>query len=288
MLVTMRGLNRRGRAWRFVRRRRMLVASGSVLAVLLFVAVFGETISPHSYSEVTTARLFGPSWEHPFGTDQLGRDLLARVIVGARTSILVGLGVASIGSVLAVSVGLSSGIVGGRYDMLLQRLVDVIMAFPTLILLITVVSLIGTGSVQIILAIAFSTMVSQSRVVRGAVMGTKILPYVEAAEVVGATRLRIAVRHILPNIMSAVLVLASLTVGVAILIEASLSFLGFGIPPPRPSWGGLLSGDSRLFMFSAPWLAIFPGLVLAITVIAVNMFGDALRDILDPRLRRSA
>ena len=192
---------------------------------------------------------------------------------------------AALSTALAVLIGLSSGLIGGYYDILVQRLVDAIMAFPTLILLITIVGLIGTGLFEIIVAIAFSTSVSQSRTVRSAVIATKFLPYIEAAQVLGATRLRIALRHVLPNIMSPILIIASLIVGVAILIEASLSFLGFGIPPPRPSWGGLLSGDTRLFMLTSPWLAIFPGLVLAIVIISVNMFGDSLRDLLDPRLR---
>lgn len=281
--------NLRARSGRFVRRQPVLAASGLVIVLILFVAVFGEAISPHSYSEVAVPeRLLGPSWEHPFGTDNLGRDMLARVIAGARTSVLVGLAAALLGTSLAVLIGLSSGFVGGYYDMLIQRLVDAIMAFPTLILLITIVSLIGTGLVEIVVAISFSTAVIQSRTIRSAAIATKAVPYVEAATVVGATQLRIARVHILPNIMSTVLVIATLAVGFAILIEAALSFLGHGIPPPRASWGRLMSGDSRMFMFSSPWLGIFPGLAITITVIAVNMFGDSIRDLFDPRLRRRA
>ena len=264
----------------------MMLVTGLIMLAFVFVALFGETIAPRSFTEqLLDERLEGPSLRHPFGTDNLGRDMLSRTIVGARTSILVGFSVALIGTVLTTMVGLSSGFVGGWYDLVMQRFVDAIQSFPGLILLLVLVTVVGASLWNIVFVISFSLMFQGSRTVRSAAIGTKANPYVEASTAIGASRARTAVRHILPNIMSPILIIATLAVGTAIIIESALAFLGFGIPPPRVSWGGLISGDTKTFMFTAWWMMAFPAVALSIAVLTVNMFGDALRDVLDPRLR---
>ena len=275
-------------ALRFARREPLLTGTSAVLLGLVVVALLGEAIAAHSATEqVLDDRLQGLSWSHPFGTDHLGRDLFARTIVGARTSVIVGLSVMGLGTALALLLGLASGSVGGWCDLLVQRLVDAVMAVPALLFLIALVSVVGAGMVEIVAGISFVVMINSSRTVRGAVIAARAQPYVDAAQALGASRWRVALRHVLPNIVSPVLIVASLNVGYAILMEASLSFLGFGVPPPTPTWGGLIARETRLYMFNAPWLAVFPGLALTTTVLAVNLFGDALRDRLDPRTRRA-
>jgi peptide/nickel transport system permease protein len=210
--------------------------------------------------------------------------MLSRVIYGARVSVIVGLAGSAIGTLIAIVIGTVSAYVGGRLDLIVQRFVDGVMCLPGLVLLMVVISMIGPGMWSVILTLGVLFGISSSRIIRGAVIGIKNNVYVAAAIAIGAPTIKILTRHILPNIMAPVIILFSLRVPAVIVTEASLSFLGFGIPPPTPSWGGMLGSMARPYMLSAPWMVIWPGLALAIVVYGINMYGDAARDILDPRL----
>ena len=259
---------------------------GAITLLLLLTGIFADILAPYGMNEVNRdAFLAPPSREFPLGTDNLGRDLLSRVIYGARISIIVGLAASAISTVGSTLLGLVSGYVGGRLDLLLQRAVDAIMAIPGLIMLLVIMALVGPGMLEIILVLGLGGAIGGSRIVRGEVIKVKENVYTQAATAVGSRTSGILARHILPNVMAPIIVLFSITVPGMILTEASLSFLGLGIPPPAPSWGGMLGGSGRRYMFLAPWMVIWPGLALAIVVYGVNMFGDALRDVLDPRLR---
>jgi ABC-type dipeptide/oligopeptide/nickel transport system permease subunit len=250
------------------------------------MAVFAEQIAPFDPLESHAAdRLQSPNREYLLGTDQLGRDVLSRIIYGARISLLVGLVSVAIATVCGAIVGLLSGYFGGTLDIVVQRIVDAFQAFPGLILALALMSVFGSGIVQVTVAIAIVIAPSQSRVVRSAVLGMKENQYMEAARAIGANDLRLILWHVLPNVTAPILILASTTLGLAILIEGGLSFLGLGTPPPTPSWGGMLSGSSRVYMERAPTLSLFPGIAITATVLAFNLFGDTLRDIWDPRLR---
>jgi len=263
----------------------MGAAGAVVLLILVFAAVFADVVSPYSPLEHGTERLAGPSSEHLAGTDQFGRDTLSRVIHGARTSLYVGIAATVLSMIPAVMLGLTSAFFGGWYDYFLQRFVDTIQALPALILLVTILVILGPGLWNVIIALSFNRAIVGSRVMRGATLSISTSTYVEAARACGATNMRIILRHLLPNIVPTVIVVYSLGFGTVILAEASLSFLGYGIPPPTPSWGGMLAADGRAYMFAAPWMLWAPTIALAVLVFAVNMFGDAVRDILDPRLR---
>ena len=227
----------------------------------------------------------GPSAQYLLGTDQLGRDLLSRIIYGARISLLVGLTVTTISVVISTLIGGISGFIGGKLDLGVQRFVDAWLAFPGLLLLLTMMSIVGRGLPQIILVLGISGGIGGSRVIRGAVIGIKENVYFQAADAVGSSRLRTFMRHVVPNVLPIVIIMFSVTIGGVILALASLGFLGFGLPPGTPDWGGLLSREGRQYMERAPRLAFWPGLCLTITVFSLNMFGDAVRDLLDPRLR---
>jgi peptide/nickel transport system permease protein len=262
-------------------------ACAVVLALFVFAGLFADFVAPYGPNDMMpAARLKPPSWTYPLGTDYLGRDLLSRIIHGAQLSLTVGLCTATIATAISLVIGLCSGYLGKRVDMVIQRFVDGWMSFPDLILLIAAVSVIGSGMVQVIAVLAVNSGITGSRIIRGAVMSTKHNLYVHAAQSMGATTLRILLRHILPNILPPVILLFTMRVGAAILAEAALSFLGLGVPPPAPSWGGMLSGSGRNFMYLAPQLAIIPGLCLLIVVFSINVIGDAVRDLVDPRLTR--
>ena len=256
--------------------------------ILIFVAIFADFLMPYPYAETHLAdRLQGPSAQYLIGTDQLGRDFLSRIIFGARISVLVGLAVTALSVTLSTLVGGTSGFLGGKLDLGVQRLVDAWVAFPGLLLLLTILSLVGKGVLQVILVLGIAGGIGGSRIVRGAVIGIKENDYFLAAEAIGCEKWRAFIRHVLPNIMPVLIISFSMSIGGVILALASLSFLGFGLPPATPDWGGLLSREGRRFMEQVPWLALFPGLCLTITVYSLNMFGDAMRDLLDPRLRGS-
>lgn len=271
---------------RFIRRKPLGAFGAAIVLVLFVVAVAAPLIAPHDPNEsIRGARLVAPTWSHIMGTDNLGRDLFSRLVYGARISLVVGLGASVVGIVSGVALGLVSGYLGGKVDEVMQRIIDSMMAFPGLILALALVAMLGPSIRNVLIAIALGSIPNTTRVVRGAVLGVKQEDYVQASRSLGATGWRIATSHLLPNIMAPVLILASVMFGTAIIAEASLSFLGLGIQPPTPSWGAMLSGPSRRFMTTAPWMAIFPGLAISIVIFGINIFGDALRDVLDPRLR---
>ena len=261
-------------------------ACGTIVLLLILVAVFADVLAPYGYTEIHLAdRLQGASARYLLGTDQLGRDYLSRLIYGARLSMLVGLSATTLNVVVAVLMGGISGFLGGKLDLGVQRFVDAWMAFPGLLLLLTIMSILGQGLPQMILVLGISGGVGGSRVVRGAVIAVKENDYFQAAASIGSSKWRAFARHVLPNIVAPLIIIFSINIGGAIMSEASLSFLGFGLPPETPSWGTLLSWEGRRYMEQAPWLALWPGLCLTLVVYSLNMFGDAMRDLLDPRLR---
>lgn len=272
----------------FVARKPLGAIGGALVLLLLVVAAAAPVLAPYPYDVGNAAvRLQGPSLAHPFGTDANGRDMLSRVIWGAQISVTVGFGAVLISTVLAVTVGIVSGYFGGWLDLTVQRLVDIWISFPALVLLISLVAVAGPGlwSVTAILGILLAP--GTSRVVRSAVIGIRHLPYIESASCIGAGHTRVLLKYILPNVLAPIIVLATVQLGTAILAESTLSFLGYGVPPPHPAWGGMLSGTGRAFMLQSPWLSIWPGLAISLAVFGFNMLGDALRDELDPRLRGS-
>ena len=283
---------RRRRHWlidlvvRLVREKPLGTVGGVIVLVVLLVAIFAGQLAPYGMAEQSLAdRLEPPSGEHWLGTDHLRRDLLSRIIYGARISLYVGLGGSALCTLIATLIGLISGFSSGKTDIVIQRFVDAWMCFPALFIYLTVMALLGQGLAQVIIVLGIARGIHQSRVLRGAVIGIKENVYVEAARAIGAPTTRILFRHILPNIMAPVITIFAVSSGYVILGEATLSFLGYGIPPPTPSWGGMLSGSGRRYMEQAPWLALWPGLALVIVVYGLNMLGDAVRDLLDPRLR---
>ena len=271
---------------RLLQEKPMGILGGTIVLILLLSGIFADVLAPYNMNEVDLInRLLPPSPQFLLGTDHLGRDLLSNIIYGAQISVIIGLSCACLSTLISVAIGTFSGLLGGKLDMLVQRFVDGWMCIPTLLVTITLMSIVGKGMLQIILVISMTMGIVGSRVVRSAVIGIKENTYVEAAHVIGCSNWRLIVHHILPNILAPIIINFTLTVGQAIMIEASLSFLGFGVPPGVPSWGSMLSAEGRQFMERAPQLALYPGLALAITIYGINMFGDALRDLTDPRLR---
>ncbi|MDE0122335.1 MAG: ABC transporter permease [bacterium] len=271
---------------RLVTEKPVGTACGIIILILIFVAIFGGVLTPYPYDEANIHDMMkGPSAQYLLGTDQLGRDLLSRIIYGARISLLVGLTVTTISVVVSTLIGGTSGFIGGKLDLGVQRFVDAWLAFPGLLLLLTMMSIVGRGLPQIILVLGISGGIGGSRVIRGAVIGIKENVYFQAADAVGSSRLRTFMRHVVPNVLPIVIIMFSVTIGGVILSLAALGFLGFGLPPGTPDWGGLLSREGRQYMEAAPRLAFWPGLCLTVTVFSLNMFGDAVRDLLDPRLR---
>jgi peptide/nickel transport system permease protein len=278
------GLGRR--VWWFIRRKPLGAFGAGIVLLLLFTAAFAPVLAPYSYEQGDAARrLKPPSLEHPLGTDANGRDMLSRVIWGARVSVTVGFGSVFIAMSLATLIGTVSGYFGGRLDTLVQRLVDIWMAFPALVLLISLLSVLGPGLWNVVITLGVLLAAGASRVVRGAALSVRNNLYIEAARCVGCTDGRILLFYVLPNVFPVVIVLATVQLGGAILAESTISFLGYGVPPPHPAWGAMLGGIGRAYMHQAPWLVLWPGLAISFTVFGFNMLGDALRDVLDPRLR---
>ena len=271
---------------RLVREKPLGTISGIIILILILVSIFANALAPYPYWEMHLAdRLQGPSARYLLGTDQLGRDFLSRIIIGARLSIFVGLAATALNVVVAVLIGGTSGFLGGKLDLVMQRFVDAWMSFPGLLILLTIMSIVGRGIPQIIVVLGIAGSIGGSRVLRGAVIGIKENDYFLAARAIGSPGTATLMRHVLPNIMPVVIIIFSITVGGVILSLASLSFLGFGLPVNVPDWGGLLSREGRKYMEAAPHLALWPGLALTIVIYSLNMFGDAMRDLLDPRLR---
>ena len=250
------------------------------------MALFAEAIAPYGPLEQDySAVLAAPTRDHLMGTDNLGRDIWSRIIHGSRISLAVGIGAVTIGTFLGMCVGLASGYAGRTFDLVTQRIMDAWLAFPGLIFVLTIIAALGPGLKQTIFAIGIGFIPATSRIVRSSVLSLKERDYVEAARTIGAGNVRIASRHILPNLMPTVIILSSISMAGAVLAEATLSFLGVGVPPPAPAWGSMLSGTARVYFLSAPWFAIWPGVFISLTVLSWNLAGDAVRDILDPRLR---
>jgi len=257
-----------------------------ITLLLLLTGIFANFLAPYGMNEINLAdKLAAPSAKYWLGTDNVGRDILSRVIYGARISMVVGLGASIMATSISLIIGVVCGYIGGKFDLIVQRFVDAWMCLPGLVLFLVIITIIRPGIWSLIFVIGVSWGISGSRIIRSATIVVKENVYVEAAVAIGCPTSRILARHILPNIMAPIIILFTARVPAVIMAEASLSFLGFGIPPPAPSWGGMLSGRGREFMFLAPWMAIWPGLALSIVVYGVNMFGDAVRDLLDPRLR---
>jgi peptide/nickel transport system permease protein len=271
---------------RLVKEKPLGTIGGVIVLLLLITGIFANFLAPYGFNEfIAGSFLKAPSAQHILGTDNVGRDILSRIIYGARVSMIVGLSAACIDVLVATIIGTLSGFIGGKFDLVVQRFVDAFMCFPGLILLVVLMSLLGSGMLQVILVLGFVWGIGGSRIVRGAVIGIKQNVYVEAARAIGCSTWKLMIQHVLPNIMAPIIILFTIAVGGIILAEASLSFLGYGIPPPTPSWGGMLSGAGRYYMLLAPWMVIWPGLALTIVVFGINMLGDAMRDLLDPRLR---
>ena len=268
-------------------RRKPLGAFGAVVFLLfLGCGVFAAALATHGMNEISPLnRMKPPSLAFPLGTDNLGRDMLSRILYGAQLSVIIGFCAAGLATALSVLIGLTTGYLGGRFDLVMQRFVDAWMTFPDLVILIAVVSVVGPGMPQLIVTLGLLYGIAGSRIIRGAVVAVREDLYVHAAQSLGAGTRRILWLHILPNVLPPIIVLFTTRVGVVILAEAGLSFLGLGVPPPAPTWGGMLAGSGRAYMYQGPWLALAPGLCLTIVVYAINMFGDALRDVLDPRMR---
>ncbi len=265
------------------------VISGGALLVLVVIAILAPIVAPFDPVEFNRSdRLLSPNGTYLLGTDASGRDQLSRLIHGARISLYVGITPILVSAAIGTILGMSSAYVGGAVDAIIQRLSDALMAIPALVIALTLVALLGPSANNVVIAIAVVTTPAINRVVRGTTLQILQEPYVEAAISLGASNLRMVARHILPNIIAPVIIVGASLVGLAILAEAGLSFLGLGIPPPQPTWGNMLGGDNRNFFEIAPWLAIFPGLAITLTVLAFNLLGDTIRDVLDPRARRAS
>ncbi len=273
---------------KFVRRQPLGAIGGVIMFVLVFMAIAAPVITTYDpLAGDSTARLLPPSAAHLAGTDQHGRDLFTRIVYGSQTSLQIGILVTLATVLPAIVLGLVSAYFGGWVDYAIGRFVDTIQAIPFLILLIAIMVVLGPSLINVVIALSFRRAVTESRIFRASVLGLMNQVYVEASRALGASGLRIMFRHLLPNIMPTVIVLGSLGFGGVILSEASLAFLGYGVPPPAPTWGGMLATDGRSYMFAAPWMLIAPTVALGTAVFGINVFGDALRDVLDPRLRGS-
>jgi peptide/nickel transport system permease protein len=259
---------------------------GVIILVMIFAAAFAPQIAPYDPYELNQSLQFGPpSLSHPFGTDEFGRDLFTRIIYGAKIALIIGFSASFLGATGGAIVGVVSAYAGGKTDLFIQRIVDILLAFPLLILALAIASVLGRSTFNLVLAIAVPVIPRTARIVRSSALSAKELVYVEAARAVRSSHIRVMFRHIIPNIMAPYLIILTAQLGSAILTEASLSFLGLGTAEPEPSWGLMLSGGAPLYAEKAPWVAIFPGLAISLAVFGFNLLGDSLRDALDPRLR---
>jgi peptide/nickel transport system permease protein len=268
-------------------RRQPLGTVGLVLVLVMAVAgLSAEWIAPYNpTSNDFAAMTEPPSWAHLMGTDQFGRDLFSRIVFGARTALIVGFSCAIVGGVAGLVLGVASAYFGGRLDLVLQRVMDVVMAFPLIIMALAVIAIFGSGVYNVIVAITIPLIPRCARVVRASALAIREVPYIDAARACGFGHTRIILRHMVPNVLAPFLIMLTAFVGQAILAEASLSYLGLGVQEPTAAWGLMLQGGAEEYASTAPWIAIFPGLAIALTVFGFSLFGDALRDALDPKLR---
>ncbi len=270
----------------FSRQRPLGAVGAAIISLMVVVALTAPWLAP--YDVLATdygAMLAAPSTQHWFGTDAYGRDVFSRVVFGSRTALMVGLGASITGATLGALIGVTSAYYGGRIDLIVQRFMDVLISFPLIILALVVVAILGTGLINVILAIAIPMIPRCARVVRSSALSVREMPYVDAARAAGFRDSRIVLRHMLPNVMAPYLIMLTALLGQAILLEASLSFLGLGVQEPIAAWGLMLRGAAVEFAETAPWMALFPGLAISLAVFGFNLFGDSLRDALDPRLR---
>jgi peptide/nickel transport system permease protein len=271
---------------KFARERPLGAIGGGIIVVMAVMAATAGFLAPHDpLATDYAAMLSAPGPGHWLGTDAFGRDVLSRIVYGSRTALMVGLGASLLGASFGALIGVTSAYFGGRVDLIVQRVMDVFFAFPVIILALAVVAMLGTGAGNVILAIATPMIPRCARVVRASALQVREMPYVDAARAAGYGHRRIILRHMLPNVMAPLLIMATAFLGEAILLEASLSFLGLGVQEPTAAWGLMLRGAAVEFAESAPWMAIFPGLAISLAVFGFNLFGDSLRDALDPRLR---
>lgn len=271
---------------RWCRRQPMGAVSAAVLLGIILIAILADVVAPYDPVENDFVNMLtAPSSDYLLGTDQFGRDVLSRIIYGAQTALFVGFTAAFFGSTIGLVLGVTSAYFGGLFDLIFQRVMDVFMAFPTIIVALAIVAALGSGTQNVILAIAIPMIPNCARVVRSSAMQVRELPYVDAARSLGFSHARIVLRHMVPNVTAPYLIMFTSFLGQAILTEASLSFLGLGVQEPTPAWGLMLQGGAEEYAESAVWIAIFPGLAITIAVFAFNLFGDAIRDTLDPRLR---
>jgi peptide/nickel transport system permease protein len=272
--------------WTFCRRNPLGAFGALVVIIMMIMAACAEILT--SYDPLANdfgAMLSPPDREHWLGTDQFGRDLLARIVYGARTALMVGFVSAAVGATLGLVLGVASAYFGGWFDLSFQRFMDVLMAFPLIIMALAVVAIFGTGTFNVIIAITIPVVPRCARVVRSSALAIREMPYIDAARAAAFGHWRIIVRHMVPNVMAPYLIVMTATVGQAILTEASLSYLGLGVQEPVASWGLMLRGGAQEYAESAPWVAVFPGLAITLAVFAFNLFGDALRDELDPKFK---
>ncbi len=272
--------------FKLIQRQPLGAFGAGIVIVMLFTAAFADFITVYD-PELNKFEdmLLPPGNQYFLGTDQFGRDILTRLIYGSRTALMVGFSAATMGAVIGLVLGVASAYFGGRFDLLLQRVMDVFMAFPLIIMALAIVSTLGPGTENVIIAITIPFIPQCARVVRSSALAIREIPYVDAARALGFTHSRIILRHMVPNVMAPFLIMASTFVGHAILLEASLSYLGLGVQEPTPAWGLMLQGGAEEYAESAPWMAVWPGIAISLAVFGFNLFGDALRDILDPKLR---
>jgi peptide/nickel transport system permease protein len=272
--------------WRFITRKPLGAAGGALMVVLLLTAVFADVLATYDPIATEAANTLGrPSEQHWLGTDHLGRDIYSRIVHGARVSLIVGVASTLLGSVFGGIIGLLSGYIGGKTDLIAQRFLDILQGLPLLVLALVMSAALGPSIPNVVLAISIPIVPRAARIIRASVLAIREMQYVEAARALGLRHLRIAFRHVLPNTMGPFIVLTTAQLGSAILVEAALSFLGLGVPEPYPSWGRMLSVSAAEFAQKAPHLVLFPGMAISLAVFGSNLLGDALRDTLDPRLR---
>lgn len=275
------------RVWDLCRRQPLGAFGALMVLVMIFMAVFANVLTPYDPEAASWEnQLTAPNAQFLFGTDHFGRDILTRIIYGSRTALFVGFTASFVGATLGLVLGVASAYFGGTFDIIVQRVVDVVLAFPLIILALVVVAAFGTAIQYVVIAITIPFVPQCARVVRSNALAIREIPYVDAARALGFSHTRIILRHMVPNVMAPYLIMITAFMGQAILLEASLSFLGLGVQEPIPAWGLMLQGGAEEYAESAPWIPIFPGLAITLAVFGFNLFGDALRDVLDPKLRR--
>ncbi len=273
-------------AGEFTRKQPLGAAGMAIVVVMIFASIFAPVLTPFDpEANAFEHMLTPPNFQFLMGTDQFGRDILTRIIYGARTALFVGFTAAFVGATVGLVLGVASAFFGGRFDLIFQRVMDVFMAFPLIILALAVVSIFGTGVQNVIIAITIPFIPRCARVVRSSALAIREIPYIDAARANGFSNSRIIMRHMVPNVMAPFIIMITAFVGQAILLEASLSYLGLGVQEPVPAWGLMLQGGAEEYVESAPWVAIWPGVAISLAVFGFNLFGDALRDTLDPKLR---